>query len=837
MAVEQIEAEQTSRKSDSLSIPETGTQIVPRRLVACPYLGLLQDPTVTAIVPTVQHACYAGKRRQSPSVEHQAIFCFRPVYSQCEYYRKHSESDVDSVYGLVDGEGRRRTANWIPWVGTGLAAILAVVGLFLFASGAITFGESSGSDSGSPNARSPAPAGIVQDSHVVALGAGTATPTPEVATSPSPSSGLLATGSEEDVELARLVPTQASLQATSTVGPSGQRLEISPRQEDVGWWVSGETRQAYIGDSFLYSGTGADNAFVSAVWFDLRRIPRGAQILEGSIRLTGSRDVLPGQAVNGQGSDTSWLAQLIAESDLSELAGSDFLTVFGAPASITLSPQLTSADVGSGVVNEWRLDEGARSWLHQQIMDGATSVALRIVPFGLGDEMLFAWDSGHGSESNGEGPLLILDTGPPPPTPPPTPTRPVLIATLTPEPENVLTVVARSAPANALALESGTASPTQLFVITPTPLPENLATVQAAALAEGLPAVVLHTPLPSNAATAAAISQYATAVALTTGTFTPVPTGYVTPAMYYPPPPPENVATAAARSLRATAAAASHAPTATWPWNAVAAEYVYATETPENRETLIANIQEQNSNALTTGTPTPTPFNLVVITRVPQPTPTPIPLVVPASAITSTPTPTPTRQITRSDIEDFRNRILFLSDRSEDGSVWAMDPDTGDVVALVTDERLHEEARELFLPSSSDGRQRVFVQADADGDLQIKVEEFEYGTVREITHYPEATSYDPAWSPTGDSIAFVSTESGGDEIYVVSPEGGEPTRLTFNSWEWDKHPSWSPDGSQIVFFSNRETGRRQIWIMDADGSNPRNLSNNEFNDWDPVWIR
>ncbi len=62
-------------------------------------------------------------------------------------------------------------------------------------------------------------------------------------------------------------------------------------------------------------------------------------------------------------------------------------------------------------------------------------------------------------------------------------------------------------------------------------------------------------------------------------------------------------------------------------------------------------------------------------------------------------------------------------------------------------------------------------------------------------------------------------------------------RLTSNSWEWDKHPSWSPDGTQIVFWSNRDTGRRQLWVMNADGSNPHVLLKSTFNDWDPVWAK
>ncbi len=67
-------------------------------------------------------------------------------------------------------------------------------------------------------------------------------------------------------------------------------------------------------------------------------------------------------------------------------------------------------------------------------------------------------------------------------------------------------------------------------------------------------------------------------------------------------------------------------------------------------------------------------------------------------------------------------------------------------------------------------------------------------------------------------------------------DGQDLRQLTQNRWEWDKHPTWSPDGSQIAFFSNR-SGRRQIWVMNADGTSQRNISNNDYEDWDPVWIK
>ena len=99
-------------------------------------------------------------------------------------------------------------------------------------------------------------------------------------------------------------------------------------------------------------------------------------------------------------------------------------------------------------------------------------------------------------------------------------------------------------------------------------------------------------------------------------------------------------------------------------------------------------------------------------------------------------------------------------------------------------------------------------------------------------------NYDPTFAPDGYNIAFVSIASGADEIYRINRDGGGFAQLTTGAtWQWNKKPSWSPDGKNIIWWSNRDTGRKQIWIMNADGSKPRNLSNNEFNDWDPVWVR
>ncbi len=60
---------------------------------------------------------------------------------------------------------------------------------------------------------------------------------------------------------------------------------------------------------------------------------------------------------------------------------------------------------------------------------------------------------------------------------------------------------------------------------------------------------------------------------------------------------------------------------------------------------------------------------------------------------------------------------------------------------------------------------------------------------------------------------------------MIDADGSDPTRLT-NDPEYDLSPRFSPDGQKIVFMSRRATDYMQIWIMNANGSNPVQLTNN-----------
>jgi TolB protein len=72
----------------------------------------------------------------------------------------------------------------------------------------------------------------------------------------------------------------------------------------------------------------------------------------------------------------------------------------------------------------------------------------------------------------------------------------------------------------------------------------------------------------------------------------------------------------------------------------------------------------------------------------------------------------------------------------------------------------------------------------------------------------------------GDLIAHVRQDfykPKSDEIYLVHTDGTSPVNLTRNNAD-DYSPAWSPDGRRIAFMSER-TGRPEIFVMDADGSN------------------
>lgn len=87
-------------------------------------------------------------------------------------------------------------------------------------------------------------------------------------------------------------------------------------------------------------------------------------------------------------------------------------------------------------------------------------------------------------------------------------------------------------------------------------------------------------------------------------------------------------------------------------------------------------------------------------------------------------------------------------------------------------------------------------------------------------------------SPDGQTIAFDMV----GEIWLLPMEGGDARPLTKASgMALNFHPTFSPDGSKIAFISDRD-GQDNVWVMDADGANPRQVSKQKHSRmFLPVW--
>ena len=122
---------------------------------------------------------------------------------------------------------------------------------------------------------------------------------------------------------------------------------------------------------------------------------------------------------------------------------------------------------------------------------------------------------------------------------------------------------------------------------------------------------------------------------------------------------------------------------------------------------------------------------------------------------------------------------------------------------------------------SPNGYEIVFV-SDRNGKPMLYIMDRDGSNLRRITFDLDYNG-SPAWSPKGDRIAFVALDGGNNfNIYTMTPEGKNPVKLTSDAGS-NESPSWSPDGRHIVFMSTR-TGSPEIFVMGADGSEPKRIT-------------
>jgi TolB protein len=172
-------------------------------------------------------------------------------------------------------------------------------------------------------------------------------------------------------------------------------------------------------------------------------------------------------------------------------------------------------------------------------------------------------------------------------------------------------------------------------------------------------------------------------------------------------------------------------------------------------------------------------------------------------------------------------RFLYSASVDDNTDVYISQAD-GAVARRLTDAR----GIDISASWSPDGKRVAFVSERA-GSPQIYTMNADGTDVRRVT-FQGNYNQEPAWSPKGDLIAF----SGRDEhrvfdLYTVAVDGGKVTRLTQNQGTNEK-PAWAPNGRYLIFSSTRG-GKRQLWVMQPDGSNPRQVTSEHLGASDPAW--
>ena len=172
-------------------------------------------------------------------------------------------------------------------------------------------------------------------------------------------------------------------------------------------------------------------------------------------------------------------------------------------------------------------------------------------------------------------------------------------------------------------------------------------------------------------------------------------------------------------------------------------------------------------------------------------------------------------------------RFAFSASVAENTDIYLSQAD-GSSGKRLTDSR----GIDISASWSPDGRRLAFV-SDRAGSPQIYTMAADGTDVRRVT-FQGSYNQEPAWSPKGDLIAF----SGRDEkrvfdLYAVNVQTGKVARLTQSEGTNEK-PSWAPNG-RLILFSSTRSGKKQLWTVAPDGSNPRQITNEPRGASDPAW--
>jgi Tol biopolymer transport system component len=96
----------------------------------------------------------------------------------------------------------------------------------------------------------------------------------------------------------------------------------------------------------------------------------------------------------------------------------------------------------------------------------------------------------------------------------------------------------------------------------------------------------------------------------------------------------------------------------------------------------------------------------------------------------------------------------------------------------------------------------------------------------------------PDFSPDGSRVAFTSNRNGeSNEIWITNADGNNPVQLTHGPGRNQGTGRWSPDGRWLAFDSEDAKGQYDIYVISSDGGQPRRITTGPSNKNNPSWSR